>query len=97
MTINREAWLKAVASLMPPTDESAVTSAEFAEMLGLQISAAKARMKKLVVSGAATVTFKHILDSAGRPQRVRAYTLTVTESREAHGPYGARPRRRRQP
>jgi len=75
MTINRDDWLKAVASIEPEMDQSAVTAQELAVMLGLKRTAAKERAKKLVDEGRATMTHKRITDAHGRIQIICAYKL----------------------
>lgn len=87
MTINRDEWLKALASVDPPTDDSAMTALELGVLLGLGRTAAKERLLKLVKAGTAVVTAKRIKDSAGRQQIVTAYKLL--------DPKAAKPRRRR--
>ena len=75
MTINRDDWLKALASAAPEIDDSAMTTREVGALLGLSSTAAKDRVRKLVTEGRARVTNKRITDTGGRTQIVRAYKL----------------------
>ncbi len=98
MSINRDDWLKAIASIEPELDQSAVTAMELAVMLGVKRTAAKDRARKLVAQGRATNTHKRITDAHGRTQVICAYKLlAATKGRNANGAHHARPRRRREP
>lgn len=91
--INREAWQAALAALEPTTDDEAFTIRELMALFGLKETAMKDRAKKLVESGAATVTRKRTTDVLGRPQFIVAYRLVTKGG--ADGTDDHRPRRRR--
>ena len=74
-TINREAWLVAMSATEPPVDPDALTLHEVAAVLGLERTAARFRIKKMIGAGLATATKKRIQDTAGRWQSVPAYRL----------------------
>lgn len=75
MTINREAWLKAIEATEEACDPDALTIPELSEMLGLKNTTTKERVKKLVAQGTAILTRKKQVDTTGRTQRVVAYRL----------------------
>ena len=74
--INRDEWLAALAETGPFDDQSALSTREIAEILGLGLSAAKDRIRKLLAEGKAHVAQKRVLDGSGRPQWIQAYQLT---------------------
>ncbi len=74
-TLDRDAWLKALAESEEPEDPDAIATSEFAAMLGLSRNAAATRLQKLVKLGKAVVARKHMRDKSGRVQTVSAYRL----------------------
>ena len=73
--MNREAWLKAVASVSVKDYPDAITTQEFSAITGLKETAAKMRLRMLVEKGTAKRVHKYATDTAGRRQLVTAYLL----------------------
>ena len=76
--ISRDEWLAAIGESSSEDDQGAITSREFAVMLGLEITAARKRMAKLVASGKAIRTSKVIRQGQWATRSV-AYRLVTTK------------------
>jgi hypothetical protein len=92
-TIQREAWIAAMATLDPPMDQDAFTIAELMVIFDRKETVMKERVRKLLQTGAATLTRKRITDSLGRSQTVPAYRLVTKGGSD--GTQRSRSRRRR--
>ena len=77
MSINREEWLKAVADCYPQgeTDDSALTVAELATLLGKPTRTMRDILSKLLSSGKATEARKMTTARNGVRRIVPAYRL----------------------
>lgn len=75
--ISRDEWLSALkdAGLHDDSDPNAVTSTEFAALMGMSRSTAERKLKLLVKAGGATAVHKRITDTAGRSVQCSAYRL----------------------
>jgi hypothetical protein len=74
--ISRDEWLKALGEDMP-NDPAALTTYEIATLLGLERTAAKDRVRRLLQEGKAMRACKWIVNGAGVRTRVPAYKLIV--------------------
>lgn len=78
-SINRDEWLAALAEAgfdRPDIDDqSAVTIAEFAAMVGIPEATASNQLRALVARGKATRTFKRKINAYGRRISYVAYRL----------------------
>lgn len=81
-SITRDEWLKALGE-PEAQDPAALTVGELSAILGLGATATRDRVKRLVVDGKATRTYKRVRSSAGQLVRVPAYTLVAHASRPA--------------
>jgi len=75
--ISRDEWLSALGAVapLPEFHPDAITITEFAELAGLQRTAAKDRMKALVKAGKARRVSKPAFDVCGRRVVLPAYVL----------------------
>jgi hypothetical protein len=72
--ISRDEWLKALGETIERPDPNAMTTMEFAAMLGIGRTAARAKLTKLVAAGKARPTTK-IIRSGAASTRCSAYAL----------------------
>lgn len=72
--ITRDDWLKALGEAVEPPDQQALTTTEFASMIGLGRTAARERLRRLVEQGKAVRTSK-IVRAGSAATRCTAYKL----------------------
>lgn len=78
--ITRDDWLKALGQAIEPADPNAITTTEFAQLLGIGRTAARAHLARLVSEGKARVTSK-IVRSGVSATRCAAYVLVKDKAR----------------
>lgn len=83
--ISRDEWLSALREADPTSNPDALTRQELGAMLGLQETATKIRIRKLIADGKLVPAKKQITDASGRPQVVAAYLLTKPKRKRRRG------------
>lgn len=75
--INRDEWLKALGESEQPVHQDAVTTAEFAALLGVSLCTAQRKLRRLLDEGKATSVYKLVARNQGRNGSVKvpAYRL----------------------
>lgn len=74
-TITRDEWLAALNEAVEPENSDAITMREFADLLNIGRSSARARMARLVREGKAVTVSRTLVKMNGDRQRVPAYRL----------------------
>jgi hypothetical protein len=80
--ITHDEWRAALADAEGPSDPNALSVGECVTQFGMERSAARRLMDKLVATGKATKTHKIVADVSGRRQRVPAYRLVKAQSKK---------------
>jgi hypothetical protein len=81
-SISRDEWLRALGDTVIPPDPDAITSSEFAQMIGRGIIAARVRLDRMVAEGKAERTTKAIRRKDGVAQVVAAYRLVKPKGKK---------------
>jgi hypothetical protein len=82
VNISRDEWLQALGETIVPPDPNAITSAEFAQMIGRGIIAARRRLDQMVADGTAEHCMKLLRRRDGVVQTVAAYRLVKSKGKK---------------